>query len=162
MNFVHFDFGESLFKGRSVIELIKEKLPVSISLGLWSTLIIYLISIPLGVKKAVKNGESFDIWTSAVVLIGYAIPGFMFATFLIVIFAGGEYFSLFPLRGLTSDNWENMTTLQQIADYAWHMTLPVISMVIGGFAGLTLLTKNSFLDELSKTICHDSARQRPD
>ncbi len=149
-NFARFDFGESLFKGRSVIDLIKEKLPVSISLGIWSTLIIYLISIPLGIKKAVKNGESFDIWTSAVVLVGYAIPGFMFAIFLIVLFAGGQYLDLFPLRGLTSDNWDNLSTIGQITDYIWHMTLPVISMVIGGFAGLTLLTKNSFLDELSK------------
>jgi microcin C transport system permease protein len=127
-----------------------EKMPVSISLGLWSTLIIYMICIPLGIKKAVRDGTPFDVWTSAAVFIGYAIPSFMFAILLIVLFAGGRYFDIFPLRGLVSDNWEDMNSIQKILDYLWHMTLPVCAMVIGGFASLTMLTKNSFLDEINK------------
>ena len=149
-NYLTFDLGESYYRDVSVVELIIEKMPVSISLGLWSTLIIYLISIPLGIKKAVKDGSHFDIWTSAAIFIGYAIPSFMFAILLIVLFAGGRYWDIFPLRGLTSDGWEDMTTIQQIADYAWHMVLPTAAMVISGFASLTMLTKNSFLDEIGK------------
>jgi microcin C transport system permease protein len=125
-------------------------MPVSISLGVWSTLIIYLISIPLGIKKAVRDGQPFDVWTSAAVFIGYAFPSFMFAILLIILFAGGRYFDLFPLRGLVSDNWDDLNSFQKIADYIWHMTLPITAMVIGGFAGLTMLTKNSFLDEINK------------
>lgn len=150
INYARFDLGTSYYRDIGVIDLVLEKMPVSISLGLWSTLIIYLISIPLGIKKAVKDGAPFDIWSSAVVFIGYAIPNFMFAILLIILFAGGRYFDLFPLRGILSDGWEDMSTLQLIADYFWHMTLPIISMVIGGFAGLTMLTKNSFLDEINK------------
>lgn len=149
-NYAVFDLGESYYRDVSVIDLVLEKMPVSISLGLWSTLIIYLISIPLGIKKAVKDGEKFDIWTSAAVFTGYAIPSFMFAILLIILFAGGRYFDIFPLRGLVSDGWDEMNLLQQIGDYLWHMVLPVAAMVISGFAGLTMLTKNSFLDEINK------------
>ena len=149
-NYVRFDLGQSYYRDISVIDLMLEKMPVSISLGLWSTLLIYLISIPLGIKKAVRDGESFDIWTSVAIFIGYAIPSFMFAILLIVLFAGGRYWDFFPLRGLTSDGFESMSFLQQIGDYAWHMVLPVAAMVISGFASLTLLTKNSFLDEIGK------------
>ncbi len=149
-NYLQFDLGESYYRDIGVFELVAEKLPVSISLGLWSTLIIYLISIPLGIKKAVHDGEKFDIWTSAAIFIGYAIPSFMFAILLIILFAGGRYFDLFPLRGLTSDGFDDMTLIGQIIDYFWHMTLPILSMVISGFAGLTMLTKNSFLDEINK------------
>ncbi len=149
-NYIQFDLGNSYYRDINVMELVLEKMPVSISLGLWSTLIIYLISIPLGIKKAVRDGTPFDIWTSAAVFIGYAIPSFMFAILLIVVFAGGRYFDLFPLRGLTSDGWEEMNLLQAALDYAWHMVLPVAAMVISGFASLTLLTKNSFLDEINK------------
>lgn len=149
-NYMRFDLGESYYRDVSVIDLVLEKMPVSISLGLWSTLIIYLISIPLGIRKAVKDGQAFDIWSSAAVFIGYAIPSFMFAILLIIVFAGGRYFDLFPLRGLTSDGFEDMNIIQQILDYAWHMVLPVCAMVISGFAGLTMLTKNSFLDEIGK------------
>ncbi len=149
-NYMTFDLGESYYRDIGVWELIVEKMPVSISLGLWSTLIIYLISIPLGIRKAVRDGSAFDIWTSAAVFIGYAIPSFMFAILLIVLFAGGRYWDFFPLRGLTSDGWEDMSLLQQIADYAWHMVLPTAAMVISGFASLTMLTKNSFLDEIGK------------
>ena len=130
--------------------MIIEKLPVSISLGLWTTLIVYLISIPLGIKKAVRDGSDFDIFTSSLIIIGYAIPGFLFAIFLIVIFAGGSYLDIFPLRGLVSDDWENLSFFNKIIDYFWHLTLPVLAMVIGGFASLTMLTKNSFLDEINK------------
>ncbi len=150
VNYMHFDFGESYYKGVPVIDLIIDRMPVSISLGLWSTLIIYLISIPLGIKKAVKDGQNFDIWTSAVIFIGYAIPSFMFAILLIVLFAGGRYWDIFPLRGLLSDNWEEMSWWEVTIDYAWHMVLPTIAMVISGFASLTMLTKNSFLDEIGK------------
>ncbi len=145
-----FDFGRSYYKDKTVGELILERMPVSISLGLWSTLIIYLISIPLGIKKALNDGSKFDIVSSFAVIFGSAVPVFLFAVFLIVFFAGGTYFQWFPLRGLTSDNWESLTTLQKIIDYLHHITLPVLSIVIGGFATLTMLTKNSFLDEISK------------
>jgi len=150
VNYAKFDLGESYYRDVSVIDLVLEKMPVSISLGLWSTLIIYLISIPLGIKKAVTDGQKFDIWTSAAVFTGYAIPSFMFAILLIIVFAGGRYFDLFPLRGLTSDGFEDMNFIQQTLDYLWHMVLPVAAMVISGFAGLTMLTKNSFLDEVNK------------
>ena len=149
-NYLTFDFGDSYFRDIAVIDLILEKLPVSISLGLWSTFLIYLISIPLGIKKAVKDGTPFDIWTSAAIIIGYAIPSFLFAILLIVLFAGGSFFDLFPLRGLTSDGWENFSWLHKIGDYFWHITLPVTALVISGFASLTLLTKNSFLEEINK------------
>jgi microcin C transport system permease protein len=149
-NYARFDLGKSYYRDISVIDLVREKMPVSISLGLWSTLLIYLISIPLGIKKAVKDGESFDVWTSAAVFIGYAIPSFMFAILLIILFAGGRYWQVFPLRGIISDNWRDMSYLHIAADYLWHMTLPVAALVISGFAGLTMLTKNSFLDEINK------------
>ena len=149
-NYLVFDFGESFYKDRSVISLIIEKLPVSISLGLWTTLFVYLISIPLGIKKAIKDGTKFDIYSSSLIIVGYAIPGFLFAIFLIVIFAGGSYLDIFPLRGLVSDNWENLSFFGKILDYFWHLALPVLAMVIGGFASLTMLTKNSFLDEINK------------
>ncbi|MBN7768969.1 microcin C ABC transporter permease YejB [Marinobacter daepoensis] len=149
-DYATFDFGDSFFRDRSVVELIIDKMPVSISLGLWSTLIIYLVSIPLGVRKAVTDGSRFDVWTSSAIVIGYAIPGFLFAILLIVLFAGGSYFDWFPLRGLTSPGFDQMTWYQKIADYFWHLALPVTANVIGGFATLTLLTKNSFLDEISK------------
>lgn len=145
-----FDFGESYYRDRSVIELILEKLPVSISLGLWSTLLIYLISIPLGIKKATKHGSKFDIWTSTTIIIGYAIPSFLFAIILVILFAGGTYWDLFPLRGLTSDNFDELSLLGKIGDYFWHIALPVTANTIGGFATLTMLTKNSFLDEIGK------------
>lgn len=147
-SYARFDFGESYFRDARVVDLIIEKMPVSISLGLWTTLLVYSISIPLGIRKAVKNGTRFDRWTSNVVIIGYAIPGFLFAVLLIVLFAGGRYFDWFPLRGLTSVDADTFPWWQQILDYFWHITLPVISMVIGGFASLTMLTKNSFLDQI--------------
>jgi len=149
-NYITFDFGNSYFKDKPVIELIKDKLPVSISLGLWSTLIIYLISIPLGIKKATKDGSKFDIYSSGAIFVGYAIPGFMFALMLIVIFAGGRYLQWFPIRGLVSDNWSDLIWYEKITDYFWHITLPITALVIGGFAGLTMLVKNSFLEELHK------------
>lgn len=149
-NYARFDLGESYYRNISVIDLVLEKMPVSISLGIWSTLIIYLVSIPLGIKKATKDGQPFDIWSSAVVFVGYAIPSFMFAILLIILFAGGRFWDIFPLRGIVSDNWEDLTLVGQILDYFWHMTLPVLSLVISGFAGLTMLTKNSFLDEINK------------
>lgn len=149
-NFARFDFGKSYFRDTTVIELIIEKLPVSVSLGLWMTLITYLVSIPLGIKKAVRDGSRFDVWTSGIIVIGYAIPGFLFAILLIVLFAGGSFFSIFPLRGLTSDNFWDLPWYAQIADYFWHLTLPLLSMVLGAFATMTLLTKNSFLDEIRK------------
>lgn len=145
-----FDFGKSFYQDKSVLQLIKERMPVSVSLGLWSTLIIYLIAIPLGIKKAVSDGSNFDVWSSFAVIIGSAIPVFLFAVFLIVFFAGGTYLQWFPLRGLTSDNWEELSFGAKILDYFWHITLPVTAMVIGGFASLTMLTKNSFLDEINK------------
>ena len=148
--YLRFDFGESFYRDQSVVELVKEKMPVSISLGLWTTLLVYFISIPLGIAKAVRDGSRFDVWTSGVVIIGYAIPSFLFAILLIVVFTGGHYLDWFPLRGLTSSNWEELSSLGKIADYFWHLALPVTAMLIGGFAGLTLLTKNSFLDEINK------------
>lgn len=149
-NYMRFDFGTSFFRDRKVTDLVLDKMPVSISLGLWTTLIIYLISIPLGIRKAVHDGSRFDVWSSAVVVVGQAIPGFLFAVLLIVLFAGGSYFQWFPLRGLTSDGWSEFDWPHKIADYFWHIALPVTSMVIGGFASLTLLTKNSFIEEIAK------------
>jgi microcin C transport system permease protein len=149
-NYAVFDFGDSFFQDRPVIDLMLSRLPVSISLGLWSTLLVYLISIPLGIAKAVRDGSAFDMWTSAVVIVGYAIPGFLFAILLIVLFAGGSVVQWFPLRGLVSDNWAALSWGAVIRDYFWHMTLPIVSLVIGGFASLTMLTKNSFLDEIHK------------
>ena len=149
-DYVRFDFGESYFRSISVADLVLEKMPVSITLGLWSTLIAYLVSIPLGVRKAVRDGTPFDTWTSSAIIVGYAIPGFLFAILLLVVFAGGSYFKWFPLRGLSSDNWEELTLIGKIADYFWHITLPVLATTISAFATLTLLTKNSFLDEIKK------------
>jgi microcin C transport system permease protein len=149
-NFARFDFGKSYFRDISVIELIKEKLPVSMSLGLWMTLLTYLISIPLGIRKAVKDGTPFDTWTSAVIIVGFAIPGFLFAILLIILFAGGSFLNIFPLRGLTGDGWSQFPWYWKIIDYFWHLTLPLISMALGAFATMTLLTKNSFLDEIRK------------
>lgn len=149
-DFARFDFGRSYYQDKTVWSLIVERMPVSISLGLWSTLIIYLIAIPLGIRKAVKDGTQFDVWSSFIVFLGSAIPVFLFAVFLIVFFAGGTYLQWFPLRGLTSDNWESLSWWKKILDYFWHIALPVLAMVIGGFASLTMLTKNSFLEELNK------------
>ena len=149
-DYITFDFGDSYFRSISVIELIIEKMPVSISLGLWTTLLAYMISIPLGIRKALLDGSSFDNWTSTLIIIGYSIPGFLFAIFLLVLFAGGSYLQLFPIRGLVSSNFENMSFFGQIKDYFWHITLPVIASTVSAFATLTLLTKNSFLDEIKK------------
>lgn len=149
-NYIQLDFGESYFRKIGVLDLVLEKMPVSISLGLWSTLIAYLISIPLGIRKALNDGSRFDSWTSAVIIAAYSIPGFLFAILLLVLFAGGSYWQIFPLRGLTSDNWENLSLLGKIGDYFWHIALPVIASTISAFATLTLLTKNSFLDEIKK------------
>ncbi|ALG70560.1 microcin ABC transporter permease [Azospirillum thiophilum] len=149
-NYIMFDFGSSYFRDRRVVDLVLEKMPVSISLGIWTTLIVYLVSIPLGIAKAVRDGQPFDVWTSGVVIVGYAIPSFLFAVLLIVVFAGGRYLDWFPLRGLVSDNWGDLPWYKQVLDYFWHMALPVFSMVIGGFAGLTMLTKNSFMEEIGK------------
>ena len=149
-NYARFDFGESFSKGRGVVELVIDKLPVSISLGLWTTLIVYLVSIPLGIRKAVRDGTKFDLWTSSFIIVGNAIPSLLFTIVLIIFFAGGRYFDWFPLRGLTSNHWDELSFLGKVADYFWHLVLPVVSMVIGGFAGLTLLTKNSFLNEINK------------
>ncbi len=149
-NYLTLDFGESYFRSISVVDLVLEKMPVSITLGLWSTLIAYLISIPLGIRKAVRDGSSFDTWTSGIIIAAYAIPGFLFAIMLMVVFAGGSYFQWFPLRGLTSDGWEDFTVWGKITDYLWHIALPVTAQLISAFATLTLLTKNSFLDEIKK------------
>ncbi len=149
-NYSRFDFGQSYFRDISVLKLIGEKLPVSISLGLWMTLLSYAISIPLGIRKAVKDGSRFDIWTSAVVVVGYAIPGFLFAILLIILFAGGSFLDLFPLRGLTSDYWASLPWPERILDYFWHLALPLTAMALSAFATTTLLTKNSFLDEIRK------------
>jgi microcin C transport system permease protein len=149
-NYLTFNFGTSFYSDRPVIKLIADKLPVSISIGLWTTLFTYLISIPLGIRKAVKDGSSFDVWSSGVVIVGYAIPGFLFAVLLIVLFAGGSYLSWFPLRGLVSDNWASFDWPHRILDYFWHITLPVLSLLIGSFASLVMLTKNCFLDEINK------------
>ncbi|MFK7858975.1 MAG: microcin C ABC transporter permease YejB [Granulosicoccus sp.] len=148
-DYARFDFGSSYFRDETVINLVLDKMPVSISLGLWTTLFVYLISIPLGIRKAVKDGSSFDVWSSGAIVVGYAIPGFLFAILLIILFAGGRYFDFFPLRGLTSPGWEHMNWPDRIRDYFWHITLPVTAMVISGFASLTMLTKNSFLDQIS-------------
>ncbi len=149
-NYITFDFGESFFKGRSVTSLIWETLPVSISLGLWSTLLVYLMSIPLGIAKAVRNGSKFDAWTSMAIVIGYAIPGFLLAIILLVLFAGGSFWQIFPLSGLVSDNFASLNWWEKILDYLWHIILPTITLSIGGFATLTILTKNSFLEEIHK------------
>ncbi|MGB1111027.1 MAG: microcin C ABC transporter permease YejB, partial [Gammaproteobacteria bacterium] len=149
-DYASLDFGNSFYQDRSVVDLVLDKMPVSISLGLWTTLLVYLISIPLGIRKAVKDGTSFDIWTSGLVIVGYAIPGFMFAVLLVVLFAGGSFLDWFPLRGLFSENFDELSLGGKILDYLWHITLPVLALVISGFAGLTLLTKNSFLDEINK------------
>jgi microcin C transport system permease protein len=148
--YLRFDFGESYFRSISVVDLIIEKMPVSITLGLWSTLIAYLISIPLGIRKAVRDGTQFDTWTSGVIIAAYAIPGFLFAILLMVLFAGGSYWQIFPLRGLYSSNWEELSPFGRVLDYLWHIVLPVTASTIASFATLTLLTKNSFLDEIKK------------
>lgn len=149
-NYMRLDFGTSYFRSISVIDLVLEKMPVSISLGLWSTLIAYMISIPLGVRKAVKDGSAFDTWTSGIIIVAYAIPGFLFGILLLVLFAGGSYWQVFPLRGLTSDNFDQLSFFGKIGDYFWHIALPIIASTISSFATLTLLTKNSFLDEIKK------------
>jgi microcin C transport system permease protein len=149
-NYARFDFGKSYFRDVSVIDLIGEKLPVSISLGIWMTLLSYLISIPLGIRKAVKDGTQFDMWTSSVIIIGYAVPGFLIAILFIILFAGGSFWQIFPLRGLTSDGWSQFPWWEKILDYFWHLTLPIISMGLAAFATMTLLTKNCFLEELRK------------
>ncbi|MCG6657176.1 microcin C ABC transporter permease YejB [Halomonas campisalis] len=149
-DYATFDFGNSFFRDRPVIELMIERLPVSISLGLWTTLLVYLISIPLGIRKALRHGSRFDVWTSGLVIVGYAIPGFLFAILLIVLFAGGSYWDFFPLRGLTSPDFHELSAWGKVKDYFWHITLPVVAMTIGSFATLTMLTKNSFLDEIHK------------
>ncbi|MGI9492516.1 MAG: microcin C ABC transporter permease YejB [Geminicoccaceae bacterium] len=148
-NYLRLDFGDSYFRDQKVFDLVLDKMPVSISLGLWTTLLVYLISIPLGIAKAVRDGSKFDIWTSGVIIVGYAIPSFMFGILLIILFAGGRFLDWFPLRGLVSENFASLTWWQQIFDYLWHITLPVLAMVIGGFAALTMLTKNSFLDQIN-------------
>lgn len=149
-NYSQLDFGQSFFRDTKVTDLLLEKMPVSISLGLWSTLIIYLVSIPLGIKKAISDGSRFDVWTSSFIIVGYAIPGFLFAILLIVLFAGGSYWQIFPMQGLVSENFDSLSLGGKILDYAHHMVLPTICMSIGGFATLTILTKNSFLDEINK------------
>ena len=149
-SYLVFDFGESFFRDRSVVDLVIDKMDVSISLGVWTTLLVYLISIPLGIAKAVRDGSRFDVWTSFVLVIGAAIPSFLFAVFLLVVFAGGSYLDWFPLRGLTSENWSELSLIGKVLDYFWHITLPVIAMVISGFAGLAMLTKNSFLDQINQ------------
>ena len=149
-NYSRFDFGKSYFRDTSVLQLIKEKLPVSISLGIWLTLLTYLISIPLGIRKAVQDGSRFDVWTSGAIIVGYAIPGFLFAILLIILFAGGSFWNIFPLRGLTSDNWAQLSAPEKVLDYFWHLVLPIFSMGLAAFATMTLLTKNSFLDEIRK------------
>ena len=150
LNYLTFDFGESFFRDRTVISLVLDKMPVSISLGLWTTLLVYLISIPLGIRKAIKDGTNFDIISSSIVTIGYAIPNFLFAVILIVFFAGGRFYDLFPLRGLFSENFDELSLLEKIKDYFWHLTLPLIAMLVSGFAGLTFLTKNTFLDQVNQ------------
>ena len=152
-NYARFDFGESYFRDRSVVDLVIDKMPVSITLGLWTTLLAYLISIPLGIRKAVRDGSRFDVWSSAAIIVGNAIPSFLFAVLLIIVFAGGNYLNVFPLRGLVSPDWDAYSWFgwpNKILDYLWHVTLPIVAMAIGGFATLTMLTKNSFLDEINK------------
>ncbi|MCP1479595.1 microcin C transport system permease protein [Pseudomonas chlororaphis] len=149
-NYAQLDFGNSFFRGAKVTDLILQKLPTSLSLGLWATLITYLVSIPLGVRKAIRNGSAFDAWTSSAIVLGYAMPAFLFAILLIVVFAGGSYLDWFPVQGLVSDNFASLGPLAKVGDYLWHLVLPVSALVIGGFATLTLLTKNSFLNEISR------------
>ncbi len=149
-NYATFNFGKSFYRDTSVVDLIWQKLPVSISLGVWTVLITYFISIPLGIRKAVRDGSKFDVWTSTVIIIGYSVPSFLFAILLIVLFAGGSYWQIFPLRGLVSDNWHQLSWGARILDYFWHLVLPISAMVIGSFATLTMLVKNSFLDEIHK------------
>ena len=149
-SYIFFDFGESFFRDQKVTSLVLDKMPVSISLGLWTTLLVYLISIPLGIRKAIKDGSRFDIISSSIVTIGYAIPNFLFAVILIVFFAGGRFYDIFPLRGLVSENFEELNLLAQIKDYFWHLTLPLLAMIVSGFAGLTFLTKNSFIDQINQ------------
>ncbi|MBF0094158.1 MAG: microcin C ABC transporter permease YejB [Alphaproteobacteria bacterium] len=149
-DYLTFDLGKSYYRDRGVVDLILDKMPVSVSLGLWSTLIMYLVSVPLGIAKAVRDGSRFDVASSWAIIIGYAVPAFLFAILLIVLFAGGRYADWFPLRGLTSDHWAELSWPARIGDYFWHLTLPVTAMVIGNFAGLTMLTKNSFLEEIGK------------
>jgi microcin C transport system permease protein len=149
-DYASFDFGRSFFRDQTVLRLVLQKMPVSVSLGLWSTLLVYFVSIPLGIAKAVRDGTRFDVATSAVVLVGYAIPGFLFAILLVVLFAGGSFMQIFPLRGLTSSGSENWPFIDRAVDYAWHMVLPTVALVVGGFASLTMLTKNCFLEEIRK------------
>jgi microcin C transport system permease protein len=149
-NYLTFNFGESYFRSISVVDLVLEKMPVSITLGLWSTLLAYVISIPLGIRKATRDGSPFDTWTSGLIIVAYAVPSFLFAIMLLVLFAGGSYWRIFPLRGLTSDNWEDLSLIMKVLDYLWHIVLPVTASTIGAFATMTLLTKNSFLDEIKK------------
>lgn len=149
-NYLHFDFGDSFFQDRSVVDLVKDKMPVSISLGIWTTLLVYLVSIPLGILKAMRDGSAFDVWTSVAIIIGTAIPSFLFAVFLLILFAGGSYLDWFPLNGLTSENWDTLSWSAKIVDYFWHLILPITAMTIGGFATLTMLTKNSFLDQINQ------------
>ncbi len=149
-NYLTFNFGESYFRSISVVDLVLEKMPVSITLGLWSTLLAYVISIPLGIRKATRDGSHFDTWTSGLIIVAYAVPSFLFAIMLLVLFAGGSYWRIFPLRGLTSDNWEDLSLIMKVLDYLWHIVLPVTASTIGAFATMTLLTKNSFLDEIKK------------
>jgi microcin C transport system permease protein len=149
-NYLTFDLGNSFFRDQSVVSLIREKLPVSISIGLWTTLLTYLVSIPLGIRKAVRDGSRFDVWTSGAIIVGYAVPSFLFAVLLVVLFAGGSYWQIFPLRGLVSDDWASFGWPHRVADYFWHIALPITALVIGGFATLTMLTKNCFLDEINK------------
>ncbi len=150
VNYLRFDFGNSFYQDRSVIDLIVDKMPVSVSLGLWTTVIIYLVSIPLGIAKAVRDGSRFDVWTSAIIIVGYAVPSFLFAVLLVVLFAGGTLFDWFPLRGLISENWAQLTWPARIGDYLWHLVLPITALVVGSFASLTMLTKNSFIEEINK------------
>jgi len=149
-NYIRFDFGESYFRSITIIDLILEKMPVSITLGLWSTLLAYLVSIPLGIRKAIKDGSAFDVWTSGIIIAAYAIPGLLFGILLIVLFAGGSYWQIFPLRGLASEGAADFGFFERIADYFWHAALPILTSTIAAFATLTLLTKNSFLDEINK------------
>jgi len=149
-DYLTFNFGSSFFKGRPVVDLVIEKMPVSISIGLWTTLIMYLVSIPLGIAKAVRDGSSFDLWTTVVIVCASAIPGYMFAIMLIIVFAGGSFVQWFPLQHLTSPDWDLMTWPQRILDYLWHLVLPLVALLIGSFASLTLLTKNSFLDQINQ------------
>ena len=161
-NYARFDFGESYFRKISVIDLIIEKMPVSISLGLWIVLLSYIISIPLGIKKAISDGSSFDVWTSGAIIIAYAIPGFLFGLLLLIVFAGGTYFDWFPLRGLTSENFDELSIFGKIVDYFWHLALPLIALSLAAFATTTLLTKNSFLDEIRKQYVQTARAKGPD